>query len=58
MNHLTGKASLNNYATIEYFELRQIYNKKINEISKIVKEKVYNDKVDYANTMRELSNDE
>ena len=47
-----------NIATNEYFKLRQIYNKKINEISIIVKEKVYNDKVDYANTIRDWSNDE
>ena len=58
MSNLVSMTEIINIATIEYFELRQIYNIKINEIAKIVKVKVYNDKVDYANTMRKWSNDE
>ena len=40
MSNFVSMTEIMNIATIEYFELRQIYNKKINEISKIVKEKV------------------
>ena len=49
--------SLDNSAINEYFELRQIYDKTINEIPKFVKDKVYNDKVDFANTMKEWSDE-
>ena len=50
--------SLDNFAINEYFELRQIYDKKINEIPKFVKDKVYNDEVYFANTMNEWSDEE
>ena len=55
MSHSTSTTSLDNSAINEYFELRQIYDKKINEIPKFVKDKVYHDKVDFANTMKEWS---
>ena len=47
-----------NIATIEYFELRQIYDKQINEIPKFVKDKIYNVKVFYVNTMIDWSDEE
>ena len=42
-----------NIAIKEYFELRQI-----NEIPKFVKDKIYNEKVSYANTITDLTNEE
>ena len=47
------------YAAInEYFELKQIYDKQINDIPKFVKEKIYNDKVSYANTINDWNDEE
>ena len=47
-----------NIATIEFFELRQINDKQINDISKFVKDKIYNDKVSYANTISDWNDEE
>ena len=47
-----------NIAINEYFKLRQIYDKQINEIPKFVKDKIYNDKVSYANTISDWNNEE
>ena len=58
MNHSTSTTSLDNSAINEYFELRQIYDKNINEIPKFVKDKVYNDKVDFVNTKKDWSDEE
>ena len=58
MNHSTSTTSLDNSAINEYFELRKIYDKKINEIPKLAKDKIYNDKVKYANTMKDWSDEE
>ena len=53
MSQSTSMSDNFNSAINEYFELRQIYDKKINEIPKLVKDKVYNDKVDVANTRKD-----
>ena len=47
-----------NIAINEYFKLRQIYDKQINEIFKFVKDKIYNDKVSYANTISDWNDEE
>ena len=53
MSNSVSMTEIVNIATTEYFELRQIYSKNINKFSKLVKEKIYNDKVVYDNTMRD-----
>ena len=42
----------------EYFELKQIYDKQINDISKLVKNKIHNDKISYANTISNWNDEE
>ena len=53
MNQSSSMSNNINTATNEYFELRQIYNKQINEIPKFLRDKIYNDKVSYANTIND-----
>ena len=58
MSHSTSTTSLDNSAINEYFELRQIYDKKINEIPKLAKDKIYNDKLDVINDRKDWSDEE
>ena len=58
MNHSTSLSDIVNFAIYVYFELRQIYDKNIIEISKYVIDKIYNYKVYYANNMIDWSNKE
>ena len=47
-----------NSAINEYFKLRQIYGKQINEKPKFIKDKIYNDKVSYVNTISDWNDEE
>ena len=58
MNQSTGVTDLCTFSTNEYFQLKQIYDKKINNISILVKDTIFNDKVNFAYTLLNWSNEE
>ena len=58
MNQSTSMSDNINSAINEYFELRQIYDRQINEIPKFVKVNIYNDKVSYANTISDWNDED
>ena len=57
MSTFVSMTKIMNIAINKYFELRQIYNKQINEIRIFVSDEIYNNKVCYANTINDW-NDE